>query len=233
MEEGTQRGVGDPHGATPCSSGPEVDLGRTVDVRLVTGPGVSLDVARRRLRAADAVWGPLGLTLHEVGHGTTELEVLFATPSSDAGPDALLASTKAFQEAQRDLSKGELVLAVLPRIAPSTGPVRRAMGAVRGLSLSPWLPDAGEGATARLRARLDLARRGPVVFVDESELRMAPVADLDTTVAHELGHVLGLAHASDRDNLMSRDPHRCIPGLSEAQIPVVEHALAQWAEASL
>jgi len=49
---------------------------------------------------------------------------------------------------------------------------------------------------------------------------------VDTTLMHELGHAMGLAHVEEATNLMSAQPHRCIPELDPAQRRALRSRLA-------
>jgi hypothetical protein len=213
-ERRSDAGVQAPSGVARCEGAPEGRVDGTLRVRLLHRLPVTADDAGLRVKAAQDLLAPAGLVIDVVETRGIEQGVLLdLAPGERHGRDRLIGALRAFLDAH--VPPDDVVtVAVLPRLTRE-GPARAALGSLRGLTLSPDLPEVE--ATARLAADLDLDAHGAVVFVDESELRSTPPEQVDTTLAHELGHAFGLGHTAGAERLMGRDPHTCVPGLTDAE----------------
>ena len=57
----------------------------------------------------------------------------------------------------------------------------------------------------------------PITFVGTEPVRELGPEAIDLTLAHELGHAMGLPHVEAWDDLMSARVHRCVPHLRAEQ----------------
>lgn len=87
---------------------------------------------------------------------------------------------------------------------------------LRGLTVSPWLPEGD--ATRALASTLGLPERfAPVAVVGVEPVDHLGETAVDVTLAHELGHALGLPHVGEGKDLMQEGVHRCVPALRPEQ----------------
>ncbi len=89
---------------------------------------------------------------------------------------------------------------------------------LRGLTVSPWLQDSAPEESTRLLRMLDLPERFvPVAVVGIHPMDNLGPSAVDVTLAHELGHALGLPHVEGKGDLMQDGIHRCVPPLRPEQ----------------
>lgn len=87
---------------------------------------------------------------------------------------------------------------------------------LRGLTVSPWLAES-DGDRALAEA-LGLPKRfAPVAVVGTEPVSQLGPTAVDATLAHELGHALGLPHVPGKDELMQEGVHPCVPALRPEQ----------------
>lgn len=222
-----------PPSMAPCAdAAPPARIDRTVRVAVSRGPGVPASAVQRLASELAGFYAPYGLRFEAVGAvASVPDEAVLAGAASElpreAEPsqaaralasDAVLGPLRAFMRAHAVPARDRVHVVVLRRVARPDSVVRRHLGDLRGLTLSPALRGAVDGgAGPELAEWLDLPRAfTPTVFVSLEDLRGAPGREL--TLAHEVGHALGLEHRSAPDDLMAVVPPRCLPGLDAAQV---------------
>ena len=128
-----------------------------------------------------------------------------ATTPDEAVAQAL-APARAFLDAHARPPRGRVIVALLPEVVPEGSGLAAALGDTRGLTLTERLDPA-------LLEHLGGTPFDPVVFVSWTELRQIQPGTFRHTVAHELGHALGLDHRTERGHLMNPEPPQCVPWL--------------------
>jgi hypothetical protein len=110
-------------------------------------------------------------------------------------------------------------LVVLQRIADPGSAIETLLPNLRGLTLDV------RSSSEALKGCLGLVEDFPsTVLIGLEGIAARRPETVDVTLAHELGHVLGLKHpegASSGDDLMSVEPPRCVPGLGSKQIETI------------
>lgn len=211
-------------------------LQQTVRVRLLLGDDVPEEALATQTRALVDWWAAQGLTItldlpvrridvHAMLEGAADL--------SDGLPDAaraqelarVLAPVRAFiQTHARPVREHTIVVAMLPHIAAPGSWADASFEALRGLTLSPSL--LGEPGPSPVQ---DALRQDgpytPVVLLSQTDLAAARGETARLTLAHEVGHALGLPHHPDPWNLMAASPAPCIPLLDAAQAHQLRQAL--------
>ena len=113
------------------------------------------------------------------------------------------------------------VVIVLPEIGAPGSMAEALFERLRGLTFSPALRAAAPPEQQALYDRLGLSDAfTPVVFVGTEPIRELGLDAVDVTLAHEIGHALGLPHVDDPENLMTDRIHRCVPSIDAAQAAV-------------
>lgn len=218
----------EPDARPPCEGVADPPAGAAAQERplvLWLGKDVPNTHAQRALGELAAVWGPLGV--HFV---VTERALLVADeplvvranprPTSPGAPPDAPPAADAVSRAVAPLGallrrlpeEGPLHVVVLSRLVAPDAEVLAWLGSLDGLAFAAK-PGAAPGDSPgdALATYLPPRQHAPVALVAASP----EVAD---TLAHEVGHALGLSHHRDRFNLMA--PHRpgtCRPGLDQAQ----------------
>lgn len=235
-------------GAAEASTDSDVAALGTVHLRLLLGHDVTAADAAGQLGRVRSYLGPRGLTVELAdAHWLAIDELLTLSPQDlDSALEAqgldphgdgqaerqatarlLLAPIRSFLEAHgahRDDPTGLVQVVFLRRISATDSVARRVLPGLRGLALDRH--GALADLPAPLRNALGSSQAPPTVFLSLADLAPAGSGIVDTTLMHELGHALGLAHVVDPHNLMSPSPHRCIPSLDTAQRQALAARLA-------
>ena len=196
-----------------CAGARAAPVNQTVALRLLIDEGASLDAMLNQTRRLRGFYEPYGLRF-EVQHAS---RVSVGAPLDGDEPAAVLASLGRLIDEHAQV--GVVTVALLPDLAAPGSPADRYFSELDGLTLSPALV-ADRPALAPLVERDAF---GPLILLSEVDLAHRHPAHLDLTLAHELGHALGLLHEGDSDNLMHDGPLRCAPHLTDAQL-----AAANW-----
>lgn len=227
-----------------CDERGDATVDGLVMLDVVRHPDVPDATLRRILGGASRWWGERGLWLSLAGEPRTEPVAPVLTGLRREMKEMLLAEglpweggTPEEQEAVRQkvvdyvtaplkaelaaravpYRKHTVVVVVLPEIGAPGTLAEALFERLRGLTFSPWLRDRVGPDERLLYDALELPERFvPVVFVGTEPLNeLGP--EIDVTLAHELGHALGLPHEASSLDLMADAVHRCEPGLSAVQ----------------
>ncbi|MEZ4439811.1 MAG: hypothetical protein R3B72_12020 [Polyangiaceae bacterium] len=126
--------------------------------------------------------------------------------------DVALGPLRAFLKAQP--REGDRILVVvLRRIAEPGSPLAAMLPDLRGLTLTPKAMSESLGRCLGVEGPF-----APTVLLGLDAITARRPGTLDVTLAHELGHVLGLLHEREAGDLMAVEPPKCLPRLSEAQL---------------
>lgn len=228
----------------PCDdAGPATVAGHLI-LDVVRHPSVDDVALQRVLGGASRWWGARGLWLRMAGPPATveqgpvlvgirhEIREALAAAGLD-GPSptpeqaeqarslvlqTVVAPLKAvLAERATPYRMHTAVVVVLPEIGAPGSVAETLFERLRGLTFSPWLRGRVGPEEAALYELLDLPERfTPVVFVGSEPLAELS-GEVDVTLAHELGHAMGLPHVAGASDLMADTIHRCAPGLHPEQ----------------
>lgn len=216
-----------------CGPQPEPPGQRRVELRLVMGAGVSEQAVRARVGELARQVGPLGIEVDVLGpvERIDAVAVVGGGPvlpgglATEAGEERQELARQVFApalallgERWRPDAAEEIDLVITEHLVAPDSPVQADFAGLSALTLAPGL-EAGEGFD--LGAILP-AEYHPTMLVPWEHLGEERAAAVDSLLAHELGHALGLVHVAERDNLMG--PRRwssCRPVLTPAQLEQV------------
>ncbi len=212
-----------------------------VTARVFAGAGVSDAHIEEQLARAAGYFGTYGLRFVQVGAvdrlavewmiGGTKVEIDDALRDVNIDPSkpaesAQLATSRdvvckvslapliAFVQSHAVEPLGRRVnIVVMRQLAASGSTMAGLLPHLRGLTISPHaLPQKGLMTCLGLRPSTV-----PTVLISIDEIAKRKPGTVDVALAHELGHVFGLEHTPNPEDLMSTKPPTCLPPLSPTQ----------------
>ena len=198
----------------PSDLAPAEWASRAVSVRVVLGPGVTVEQATDRLAIARTLWRREGVSLQiDPRFGHTRSTAAFVAAGSD--PFEWTAPIRGLIWEHATPARGGVVVVLMPTVLDPASPIARSLDALDGYT---WMP-GDDGAVAHaVNAPLDA---DPVVFAGVDAARRIPASHPDTTLAHELGHAFGLSHSGRVGGLMTPGSQACLPTLDAAERAIV------------
>lgn len=216
----------------PCRSHLVSAIDRTVSVRLLVGPDVEMDRARRVLADAAAYYEPYGLDIEvtrelTISHtplgadlDAVERRLRFATGHAAEATlvETLLEPIRRHLQRHAIPPRRGIDVVVVAAITTERSLIRTLIGDVAGLGLAPDQTDTlPEGALPAMFT--------PTVFVGLDLMDDLPRWQQSVVSAHEIAHALGLRHDSRPWNLMAPGTAACVPHLSPAQADAIRSAV--------
>lgn len=207
----------------PCAGEAAPPLEGSLALRVLVGPDVPLDAARRQTGRLAAVWGGYGLQLRLaapparvperallVGEaaGLAAIDVADPAERDRAVANVILAPARELLRREATPPRDEVVVVLLDHLLAPGSAASAFFTELRGLTLRH-----DTGAWGPL---LDLAPFTPTIAVAVAEDDAPPPGHIGLTAAHELGHALGLPHVGRDGDLMREGWARCVPPLTQA-----------------
>jgi hypothetical protein len=228
-----------------CTDAPRPRIDGRLRLKVLVDAEVSDAAVRRILAGSQGWWGPHGLwltmdsppqrralgpQLHGVRRDLMARLTAEGLPAEGADAeqqqrieaivdDVVMGPWRALLAEQSAPSdEHDVVVVVLPHIARPGSLGEALFDELRGLTVSPWLrPELSEAEQA-LYQRLSLPDTfTPVVLIGTEPIDHLGADAVDVTLAHELGHALGLPHVPGDTDLMFAEIHRCVPTLRAEQ----------------
>lgn len=109
-----------------------------------------------------------------------------------------------------------MVIVLLPRLIEPGSALTHWFTELRGLTVTAAEPG---GPLAGLLE--DEAPFTATVLASWEDIAQERPGAFDSTLAHEIGHALGLSHVTTRGNLMNATPGRCAPVLDATQLAAI------------
>lgn len=191
-----------------------ISVPRELEVRVWVGRGLDVDEVERHLRNAARFWGPHGLTLvaTEQSRVVDDAPLLVRATGPNAAHEAIAPLRRLIAELP---ARGPLHLVLLSRLAAPDAQALAELGRLDGLAFAEVTAESS-------RRKGQAIEPDPLASVVSGPHAAVAFVGLDgayaDTLAHEIGHALGLAHVDDGANLMHPLPDpRCRSVLTEAQ----------------
>lgn len=215
--------------APPCASIDEtpdqtLDAPRILPVRLFLDARVKAEELRSETRAAQSYFARYGLNFHALS--ATSIDLRTAIASGQATARSAVAPVRAFLQTHAVPPRPHVNIVMVPRIVPPDSSLARFLRDVAGLTLTASAPPRTTEASAALSEALDIPDYTTTIFLSHRDLARLPTGRRSTTLAHELGHALGLTHGDARADLMNPERRNdCLPRLSADQLATVERRI--------